>query len=215
MNFIPKEIENYALKRSKKPSALLDELWAYTHAHTDAPQMLTGPLEGNFLHMLVSISGAKRVLEIGTFTGYSALWMAQALPADGKLITCDVSENNVSIAKQFFEKSEHGSKITIQMGPGLKILQKMIESGEDPFDVIFVDADKENYPRYFQKSLELIKNGGLMVFDNTLWSGRVLDEEQDAETKGIDRLNIMIENEKRVQNVLLTIRDGMQLVRKV
>ena len=215
----PPDIYDYTLKRSSKPTPLLDELYTYTHQHTQMPQMLTGPIEGNFLSLLVSMIQAKNVLEIGTFTGYSALWMAACLPADGKLLTCDVSEQNLSIAKTFFERSPHGHKIKICEGPALKTLQLMIEADPRPapFDLIFVDADKENYPRYFQKALELVRVGGLLVFDNTLWDGRVLNklQDQDAETKGIDRLNIMMAQSPEVQNVLLTVRDDIQLAQKI
>lgn len=215
MNFVSEDISAYALKRSTNPIPLLNELWDYTHVHTDAPQMLTGPIEGNLLKMLVGLTGAKRVLEVGTFTGYSALWMAQALPEDGMIHTCDVSENNLSIAKKFFARTDLGQHIHIHQGPALKTMAQMIENEEAPFDMVFVDADKENYPRYFQKALHLTRLGGLMVFDNTLWSGRVLDEDQDAETQGIDRLNIMMERDPHVDNVLLTVRDGIQLARKI
>lgn len=215
MNLVSPEIHNYCLKRSSKPSALLQELWDYTHAHTDAPQMLTGPIEGNFLRMLVGIHQPKRILEIGTFTGYSALWMAENLPKDGTIVTVDVSQNNLAIAKEFFAKSPYQKQIQIEEGPALRVMAKMIENQVEPFDMVFVDADKQNYTRYFQKCMELTKPRALMVFDNTLWSGRVLMEDQDEETQGIDRLNIMLEHDLRVQNVLLSVRDGIQLVQRV
>ncbi|MEZ4819136.1 MAG: class I SAM-dependent methyltransferase [Bdellovibrionota bacterium] len=218
MNFeylTPEAIYQYTLKRSQKASSLLDELWDYTHQHTEAPKLLTGPIEGNFLNMLVGIAGVKRILEIGTFTGYSALWMAGALPDDGMLTTCELNPQNIGIAQMFFDRSEDGKKIRIQQGPALKTMQEMIESDHPPFDLIFVDADKKNYPRYFQKCLNLTQVGSLIVFDNTLWSGRVLEENQDEETQGIDRLNILAAQDPHVQNVLLTIRDGIQLMRRV
>ncbi len=171
--------------------------------------MLTGRVEGRLLMLTVKMSGAKNVLECGTFTGYSALSMAEALPEDGKVITCERDPERRKIAEEYFSKSPHGKKIEIRFGDALEFLRK-----EDaPFDLVFLDADKERYPEYYEEAVKKLRPGGIIVIDNTLWEGEVLKPESDA-AKAIAQMNDRIVNDSRVENVLLTVRDGIQLVRK-
>lgn len=210
MNLVSAEIEQYAREVSSPEDELLQELTAYTVANIPSAQMLTGPLEGRLLALLVALSGAKTVLEIGTFTGYSALSMAAALPLDGHLFTCDLEPLHIQTAHSFFARSPHGKKITLLEGPAMESLQTLPRQP----DLVFVDADKTGYPDYFTTLLSMIPVGGLLIFDNCLWSGRVLVPE-DEESRAIDQLNRMVAECPQVENVLLTVRDGIQLLRKV
>lgn len=209
MDFIDKELERYAFDHTAPDPELLQRLSDETHAEMASPQMLTGRMEGRLLKLLAMVSGAKRVLEIGTFTGYSALSMAEALPEDGSVLTCEIEPAHAAMAQRYFDASPHGRKILIRMGPALATLDSL----PGLFDFAFIDADKENYPAYYEKVIGLIRPGGLMLIDNTLWSGRVL-RPQDPESIAIDGLNKRIAKDERVENVLLTVRDGIQLVRK-
>lgn len=177
---------------------------------TDMPQMLSGPLEGNFLKMVAKLTGAKRILELGTFTGYSALWLAQGLEKGGEIITCEFNPDNAKIAQGFFDKSPFKNNIHIKIGKALDTLETL----KGPFDLAFIDADKSNYPIYYEKCLEMLRPGGSILVDNTLWGGAVLDP-QDTQTRAIHKLNGMILKDDRVENVLVTIRDGIQWIRKV
>jgi len=210
MNLVDPAIEQYAAEHSSALPPLLGELAAVTREKTTAPQMMIGPIEGNLLRMLVAISGAKRVLEVGTFTGFSSLCMAAALPEDGELITCEVSEEHAAIARHFFERSPDGRKIKLRMGPAIETMRHQPAGS---FDLVFVDADKTAYPDYYEEALRLLRHGGLLVGDNTLWSGRVLKPEDDG-TRGIVAFNERAKRDERVEHVLLTVRDGVHLVRK-
>jgi caffeoyl-CoA O-methyltransferase len=156
--------------------------------------------------MLVLLTGARRILEIGTFTGYSALIWAEALPRDGRVVTCDINPETTEIARRYFAESPHGHKIEIKLGPALESL-KLING---PFDLCFIDADKESYPAYYEACLERVRPRGLIILDNMLRSGRVLDA-ADPEGAAIDRLNERIRHDPRVENVLLPVRDGIML----
>ena len=206
------EIDEYARAHTTAPDDLLQRLYAETHEKLDAPQMLTGPLEGRFLETLVWAGGARRVLEIGTYSGYSALSMAAALPDDGELITCDVWAEAHEMARRYAAESPHGSKIDFRLGPALET----IETLEGPFDLVFIDADKENYINYFHATLPLLADRGLIVFDNTLWSGRVVDGYDDGtpQTKAFRELNDALVADPRGVVVMLPIRDGVTLFRK-
>ncbi len=208
----PEEIDEYARAHTTPPDELLDRLHAETHAKLDAPQMLTGPLEGRFLETLVWASRARRVLEIGTYSGYSALSMAAALPDDGELITCDVWEEANQMARRYASESPHGHKIDFRLGPALET----IETLEGPFDLVFIDADKANYVKYFHAALPLLSERGLIVFDNTLWSGRVVPGHDDgsAQTKAFRELNEALVADPRGVVVMLPIRDGVTLFRR-
>jgi caffeoyl-CoA O-methyltransferase len=208
----PEEVEEYARAHSTPPDDLLERLYAETHEKLNAPQMLTGPLEGRFLQTLVWATKARRVLEIGTYSGYSALSMAEALPDDGVVITCDVWEEANEMARRYAAESPHGHKIDFRLGPALET----IETLEGPFDLVFIDADKENYVNYFHATLPLLAERGLIAFDNTLWSGRVVPGYDDGspQTKAFRALNDALVADPRGVVVMLPIRDGVTLFRK-
>jgi caffeoyl-CoA O-methyltransferase len=206
---VEEQLEEYAEAHSTEPDPLLAELAEETRATMAAPQMLTGPIEGRFLELLVAGLGARRVLEIGTFTGYSALSMAAALPPDGHIDTLDIEPKHAEVAQRYFDRSPHGSKIALHLGPALET----IETLEGDFDFVFIDADKENYDAYYEAVLPRLAERGLIAIDNTLWSGRVLDP-QDESTKKIAALNDKLAADERVVAVQLTVRDGITLVRR-
>lgn len=209
IEIVNKDVENYAFAHSKPENALLKEVREYTMSQVHGSQMLSGPLEGNFLKMVVQLTGAKRILEIGTFTGYSALWMAQGLVPGGEIITCDLSPESAAIARGFFDRSEYKNQIHIKVGPALETLETL----QGPFDIAFIDADKNNYSAYYEKCMNLVRPSGSILVDNTLWSGAVLDPKEKSD-KSIHQLNQTIVNDPRVDSVLITIRDGIQWVRK-
>ena len=206
---VPEEIEEYALVHSSREDPLLQALAQDTQANTKWPQMQTGHVEGSFLRMLVQVSKARRVLEIGTFTGYSALSMAMGLPEDGRVITCDVDPEATATARRYWEKSGQGAKIELRLGPALET----IESLEGPFDFVFIDADKENYVNYWEAVLPKVRQGGLIAVDNVLWSGRVLDP-KDTLDHAVVAFNRHVRYDDRVELVMLTVRDGVTLARK-
>lgn len=203
------EVDSYAVSKSEPTSDLLKELVEVTERDTAMPIMLTGPLEGRFLKMMAQLTGAKRVLEIGMFTGYSALSMAEGMPDDGELITCDLDPNCISIARSFYARSPHGKKIVVMEGPALESLKKI----KGPFDMAFIDADKPNYTNYYEAVLPLMRQGGLILIDNVLYSGKVVAPECENST-AIAALNDRIAKDERVDRVLLPIRDGVFMVRK-
>jgi caffeoyl-CoA O-methyltransferase len=210
LTLVPDEIEAYAARNSTPLPPLLEELVATTHDKMGGRAlMLSGQLEGLLLQTLVAATGARRVLEIGMFTGFSALMMAEALPEDGRLITCDVDPQAIAIAKSFFARSPHASKIEVREGPALETLKTL----ERPFDLVFIDADKENYANYYEASLPLLAPKGVIAVDNVLWSGRILDPQNDAD-RAMVAFNDHVQRDERVTNVILTVRDGVMLVRK-
>ncbi len=180
-----------------------------TRQHLQYTEMLTGKVEGRLLSMLIGLIGARRVLEVGMFTGYSAYMMAQALPEDGEVITLEMNERYKSIADECLRGKPEAEKIKVVMGNALDT----IPSIEGKFDLIFLDADKEHYPEYYKSLTPKLKSGGLLVVDNALWYGEVIRPE-DRKAKAIDRLNHMIKDDPQMENVLLTVRDGIHLARK-
>jgi predicted O-methyltransferase YrrM len=206
----PLGIEDYAERHSKPLSELHSKLWLETFAKTRSPGMMVGPLEGALIKMLVHLTGARRILEIGMFTGYSTLAWAEALPKGGHIVSCDVNPETTAIARRYFAASAHADKIEVKLGPALYSLKFI--SG--PFDICFIDADKESYGDYYDACMELARPKGLIVLDNMLRSGRVL-EPADPGTEAIDALNKKILNDTRVDNVLLPLRDGIMLVYKL
>jgi len=212
MSFIvPEEIEGYAEAHTTPPDELLAELAEETKATLDAPQMLTGTIEGRLLEQLVHALQAKRVLELGTFSGYSSLSMAAGLPEGGHIDTCEVSERHAEVARRYHARSPYGDRITIHMGPALETIERL--GGE--WDFVFIDADKENYANYYEALLPRLATTGLMAIDNTLWSGRVLDAGDDEETTRVIReLNDRIVADERAIAVQLTVRDGLTLIRR-
>ena len=209
MDIINPQIEEYAENATGAESELIQELVKASNENLEHIDMISGRVVGRLLAMLIKISGAKRVLEIGTFSGYSALTMAEALPDDGQLITCEYNERYEKLARSFFSRSEHGHKITLIMGMAKDTLKEL----EGRFDFVYLDADKVNYPQYYEKVVPLLKVNGLIVIDNVLWSGAVLQPD-DEKSKAIDELNGMIRSDERVEQVMLTVRDGLTLVRK-
>jgi caffeoyl-CoA O-methyltransferase len=209
MNFIDEAVEQYAEQHSSPEDELFQRLAAETREVSELPQMMVGLLEGRFLAVLVRLLRARRVLELGTFTGYSSISMAQALPPDGRLITCDVHEETTAIARRYADEAGIVDRIDYRLGPALETIAGL--DGE--FDLIFIDADKGNYVNYYEATLPLLARTGVMVVDNTLWSGRVADPAEDDESvRAIRALNDSVRDDPRVDNVLLTVRDGMNLV---
>jgi caffeoyl-CoA O-methyltransferase len=171
--------------------------------------MISGPVVAGLLQTLVGASGARSVLEIGTFTGFSALMMAEVLPEDGTLITCDQNPKSAEVAREFFAKSPHGHKIELRLGPALDTIRSL----PGPFDFVFIDADKENNGAYYERALELLSPAGLIAIDNVLWGGRVLDPADDTD-RAIADFNRRVQGDPRVKNVLLPVRDGVMVVRR-
>lgn len=209
-SLVSPELEDYAARHTTPEPELLAELCAATQAGMALPQMQVGLVEGSFLKMLVALTSARRVVEIGMFTGYSALMMASALPPDGRLFTCDVDPEACAMARAFFARSPHGEKIEILMGPAKETLPRI----PGPVDLVFIDADKTGYPHYYDLMVEKVRPGGLLVFDNMLWSGEVLNP-ADEETRALVATARRVQDDPRVENVLLTIRDGMLLARRL
>jgi caffeoyl-CoA O-methyltransferase len=208
---IPRKIEEYCLRHSTARDKLLQELERYTRRHCADAQMLIGPHEGALLALLVRLTGARQVLEIGTFTGYSALCMAEALPGNGRLITCEIKPRHAEIAQSFFKRSRHGRKIKLRLGPALETLTNLPASAN--FDFVFLDADKENYVNYYEMVLPRLRSGGLIVADNVLWSGRVLAPRKKTD-RAVVRFNKHVRRDPRVECVMLPVRDGVSLIRK-
>ena len=210
MSFIVEPaVEKYAEQHSSPEAELFERLAAETREKSSAPQMMVGLLEGRFLGVLVRTLRARRVLELGTFTGYSSISMALSLPADGRVITCDVNEETTEIARRYAQEAGVVEHIEYRLGPALETIGGL--GGE--FDLVFIDADKPNYVNYYEATLPLLVRSGLMVLDNTLWSGRVADpSEDDDNVRAIRAVNERVLADGRVQNVLLTVRDGMNLV---
>lgn len=204
------EIEAYAETHSMPESDVRRALREETGRTMDCPQMVVGPLEGAFLKMMTQLVGARRILEIGTFTGYSALCFAEALPEDGRVLTCEVDPQAAALARRYFAQSPHGRKVEIRMGPALETLRDLT----GPFDLIFIDADKINYVNYYRRSLDLIGPRGVILVDNVLWSGDVLlQPPPDRSTAAIQELNRLVASDPKVACVLVTIRDGILMIR--
>jgi predicted O-methyltransferase YrrM len=205
------EIEAFAEAHTTQPSPLLVELAEETRATLPIPEMLTGPVEGRFLELLVFSSGARRVLEIGTYSGYSALSMAAGLAEGGHIDTCEIEERHAEVAKRYIARSPYADRITVHLGPALETVAQL----EGPYDVIFVDADKIGYDAYYEAVLPKLAPRGLIAFDNMLQSGRVVDDPDSGEgTRAIVALNRKLRDDPRVVSVVLTVRDGVTLVRR-
>ncbi len=204
-------IEKYCHTKTNEPPQLLKNLEIATLHEMSAPQMLCGKLEGRFLKLLVQLINAKTILEIGMFTGYSALSMAEALSSEGKLITLDIDPKACEFAKKYFAQSPHGHKIEIIMGPALESMAKL----NIVFDMVFIDAEKRQYPDYFLNILPKVRQGGLIIVDNTLSDGRVLEPINTERGKAMDNFNTMVLQHSGVECVLLPVRDGITLIRKI
>ena len=204
------DMETYAQAHSMPESDLCRALREETQRRMESPQMIVGPLEGAFLKMMTQLVRATNVLEIGMFTGYSALCFAEALPANGTVITCEIDEESVALARQYFARSPIGKKIEIRMGPALNTMRGL----KGPFDLIFIDADKTNYVNYYRRALDLLSPQGVVLIDNVLWDGDVLKQPPpDEKTATIQALNREVATNPRVTAVLVTIRDGVLVIR--
>ena len=205
----------YLLDHSLRESALLRNLRELT-SQQEMSNMQIAPEQGQFMALLVELLGAERIIEIGTFTGYSALCMAQAMPAHGELVCCDVSEEWTDIARRFWKEAGVEARTRLHLAPALDTLDSLIEQGgKGRFDMAFIDADKTNYLNYYERCLKLLRQGGLLLFDNTLWDGAVADpDDQDADTQALRELNDRLHEDERVSISLVPIGDGLTLARK-
>ncbi|MEG4817495.1 class I SAM-dependent methyltransferase [Microcoleus sp. K5-D4] len=209
------QLYDYLLSISLREPDILASLREETAKHPMA-QMQIAPEQGQFMELMVQLMGATKTLEIGVFTGYSSLCVALALPSNGQIIACDVSEEYTAIARRYWEAAGVANKISLQLGPAINTLDKLIAEGQaGTFDFAFIDADKENYEAYFERSLQLVRNGGLIVIDNVLWSGRVADPQvQDESTTAIRTFNEKLRNDPRVTLSVVPIADGLTLALK-
>jgi predicted O-methyltransferase YrrM len=213
--FLPEAISRYIAEHAVREHPVLRELRAATRK---VPQsgMQIGADQGQLLSILVKLMGAKRCLEIGTYTGYSALAVALALPKDGKIVCCDTSEEWTAVGKPFWKKARVEKKIDLRIGPALRTLDALLEKKRQAFDFIFIDADKENYVNYYERCLKLLRRGGLIVADNVLWSGEVANPKaKDALTVALRRFNDRVHADPRVEPAMLSVADGVSLIRKI
>ena len=211
MNFSLEKIEKYCKDFSFKDSPLLSDLTESTWSSEELPQMLSGSLVGGLLQTIIRISGAVNILEIGMFTGYSALKMAEALPENGKIHTCELMGKHINTAREWCKKSESGYKISIHEGPALQSLERMKDL---TFDLVFIDADKVNYPNYYKRTYDLLKKGGVGILDNMLWSGKVIDP-SDKESIALRETAELIRNNDKLYPLLLPVRDGVMVYQKI
>jgi caffeoyl-CoA O-methyltransferase len=209
---VPEDIERYAFEHTTPAGEQMDALAEETRSTLPAPGMLSGLVEGRLLEMLVWLSDARQVLEFGTYSGYSSLSMARALPPDGRIFTLEVDEKHASFARRHIAESPYADRIEVLLGPALESVARL----DGPFDLVFIDADKENYARYYEAALPKLSPRGLIAVDNTLWSGAVLDPDADDasdSTRALAAFNDMVVSDERVACVMLTIRDGVTLIR--
>lgn len=211
MDFIKSEILEYAERHTTPETGLLKKVNRETHAQVLMPRMLSGHLQGRILSMISQLIKPSRILEIGTYTGYSALCLVEGLRPDGKLVTIDVNEELEDRVRGYFEKAGVTSKIDYRIGNALQIVPTLMEK----FDLVFIDADKENYSRYFDLVINTVPLNGIILADNVLWSGKVLDEKPDKDTKAIIDFNEKVHRDPRVETVLLPVRDGIMMLRKI
>ena len=209
-------LRGYLLRVGTRESAVAEELRAETLAATDWHAMQISPEQGAFMALLVKLLGAKRTIEVGTFTGYSALVVAEALPADGQVIACDVSEEWTAIGRPFWERAGVADKIDLRLRPAVETLDELIAAGTaETFDFAFIDADKIHYDAYYERCLKLLRPGGVIGIDNVLWGGRVADDDaQDDDTQAIRALNAKMQADARVDVAMLPIGDGLTLAAK-
>ena len=210
MHFFPEQIEQYAVDHTKPASDVLQLLERETYAHIYMPQMVSGHLQGQFLKMISLLVKPLNILEIGTFTGYSAICLSEGLQDGGTLYTIDVNEELESMARRHFEHAGLTQKVKYLIGNAVEIIPQL----DVKFDLVFIDADKENYSRYYDLVFDKLNAGGVLLADNVLWSGKVTEEKQDEETKALVAFSNKVQLDERVDNVLVTIRDGVMMVRK-
>ena len=212
---INKAIEEYINNHSIELNPIQKEIISYNETLGDIKRMQIAVSQCHFLHLIIKMSKVKKILEIGTFTGLSALSMSLALPDDGKLIALDKNKETNKIALNFFNKANQGKKIQTIVKPALETLKDLKEQ-KQKFDLVFIDADKENYKNYYDQSLDLIDKNGLIIIDNVLWHGEVVDKKnQDKLTINIRELNYYVNNDKRIENLIIPIGDGLNVCRKL
>ena len=213
MKFLDEEIEKYAEAHTSPESPLLEKINRDTYANVIMPRMLSGHLQGRLLAAFSNMINPNYVLEVGTFTGYSALCLAEGLQANGKVITIDINEELEEKVRASFKESGFDQKIDYRIGNAMQIIPTLSET----FDLVFIDADKENYGKYFDMIIDKVRKGGFIMADNVLWSGKVLpgkDASPDKDTEALINFNLKVHNDKRVENVLLPIRDGLMILKK-
>ena len=211
MEFIQPEIQAYAERHTSPESELLSKVNRDTHAKILMPRMLSGHLQGRLLSMISHMLKPRLVLEIGTYTGYSALCLAEGMSSEGKLITIDINEELEEQVKSYFETSPFGRRIDYRIGDAREIIPGLAET----FDLVFIDADKESCAMYYDMIIDKMQPGGVILVDNVLWSGKVIQEKQDKDTRAIVEFNRKIQQDRRVENVLLPVRDGIMMIRKL
>ena len=213
MKFLVEEIEEYSAAHTEDENALLKSLNRETHAHVLSPRMLSGHMQGRFLSMISRMIRADRILEIGTYTGYSGICLCEGLNPGGKLITIDVNEELESFTRRYFDQTPFKDQIDYRIGNALDIIPTLT----DTFDIVFIDADKINYSSYFNLCLEKVRKGGFLIADNVLWSGKVVEplKKADKDTQALLDFNRMVHEDPRVSNILLPIRDGLMILQKL
>ena len=207
IDLLTENIHRYCKEHTASDNRLLSKLEKYTWANEDVPQMISGQMVGKFLQSIIRMLAAQKIVEVGTFTGYSALQMAEAIPLHGEIHTCELMKKHAKTAQSFFDKSDYGKKITIHQGPALESLEALKVGN---FDMAFIDADKSNYLEYYKRCLVLIRAGGVIILDNMLWSGSVVDPNDD-DSKALRKTGDYIQEDNRVFNMLFPIRDGLML----
>ncbi len=212
MEFISKELSDYCENNTSPESEILSKLNRETHLKVVSPRMLSGHLQGRFLSFISKLQQPKLIVEIGTYTGYSALCLAEGLAKDGKLISIDVNEETSSFAKSFISKTEYANQIELVLADA----KEFVTTINEPIDLVFIDADKKNYLNYYHLIIDKIKPGGLIIADNVLWSGKITmpEKDMDRETLALHQFNQFVQQDSRVENMLLPIRDGLMVVRK-
>lgn len=211
MEFLSDDLQRYAEQHSADESELLKKINRETHLSVLMPRMLSGHLQGRVLSMISKMIRPSRILEIGTYTGYSAICLAEGLLPNGKLITIDINEELQKKVEGYFVEAGLSQMVDYRIGNALEIIPKLTDS----FELVFIDADKENYSNYFDLAIDKVKPGGYILADNVLWSGKVLDAKPDKDTKAIMAFNKKVSQDARVESVLLPIRDGIMMIRKV
>ncbi|TJY36444.1 O-methyltransferase [Pontimicrobium aquaticum] len=214
MNFLPEDIDEYVVKHSEDEPELLQQLNRETYQKILQPRMLSGHYQGRVLSMISKLVNPKNILEIGTYTGYSAICLAEGMKETGELHTIDINEELYDFQRKYFNKSDYGKQIIQHLGDALDIIPKLDKN----FDLVFIDADKENYANYFHTVIEKVNQGGIILSDNVLWSGKILEtkfKKEDTSTPALIKYNKLLKEDSRIETVMLPIRDGLTIARKV
>jgi len=212
MHFLPEKLDEYVVAHSEAEPELLQQLTRETYQKILQPIMLSGPYQGRVLSMISKLINPKTILELGTFTGYATLCLAEGLQADGEIHTIDVNEELVDFQRKYFDKSAYGKQIHQHLGNALDIIPEL----DKTYDLVFIDADKPNYVNYFHLIIDRMNPGGIILSDNVLWHGKVIEplNEKDTSTKAVLEFNTLLKNDDRIETVLLPIRDGLTVSRK-